>query len=214
MLYYERKLAKQGVDTIIGVDEAGRGPLAGPVVAGAVVLPPQRYTCRVDDSKKLSAKQRYNAFLEIIGTSSFGIGIVDQETIDRVNILVASRIAMERAVGSLVRKLQIAPCLSTGAGLFSSSRAHVLADGNMRLGIVLPYTSIIKGDARSKSIAAGSIVAKVIRDSIMLLYDRRYPQYGFSRHQGYSTREHRARLREFGLSPVHRKSFCTGILNI
>lgn len=198
MLYYERQLKEKGYDLIIGVDEAGRGPLAGPVVAGAVTLLTHRFENRIDDSKKLTPLERENAFPEIIKNSIFGIGIVDEKTIDRLNILVATRIAMEQAVSSLVDKLKNEP---------SEKKIHVIVDGNMRLNISFPFTSIIRGDAKSKSIASASILAKVTRDRIMDSYDLVYPEYGFIRHKGYPTAMHRQALRKFGPSKIHRVSF-------
>jgi len=198
VLYYERKFIKKGFDLIIGVDEAGRGPLAGPVVAAAVALNTYRFKNRIDDSKKLTSLSREKAFFEIINKSVFGIGIVNEKIIDRVNILVATCIAMEQAVASLVDKLSPAKV----------RRMHIIVDGNLTLNIALPYTCIINGDSKSKSIACASILAKVTRDSIMKLYDRIYPQYGFSRHKGYPTKMHRAVLKRLGPSLIHRKSFC------
>ncbi len=197
MLYYERKLKKKGFDVIIGVDEAGRGPLAGPVVAAAVALNSPRFKNRIDDSKKLTPLAREKAFPEIIKMSLFGIGIVNEKVIDRVNILVATRIAMEQAVASLMNKLKPP----------GSCRIHIIVDGNMALNTALPYTKIIKGDSKSKSIACASILAKVIRDRIMKLYDRVYPQYRFIRHKGYPTKEHRAILKRLGPCLIHRKTF-------
>ena len=198
MLYYERKLKKKGYNLIIGVDEAGRGPLAGPVVAAAVTLKTHRFKNRIDDSKKLTARAREKAFQEIIEKAVFGIGIVDERTIDRVNILVATRMAMEEAVTALIDKLR--------AG--KRKRIHIIVDGNMNLKTDFTCTSIIKGDAKSKSIASASILAKVTRDAIMQLYDRIYPQYGFTRHKGYPTHEHRAILKRLGPSLIHRRTFC------
>ncbi len=197
MFYYERKLKKRGYNLIIGVDEAGRGPLAGPVVAAAVVLKASRFKNRIDDSKKLTAPSRERAFLEIIKKSVFGIGIVNEGIIDRVNILEASRIAMEQAIAALIEKLKPS----------KKNRIHIIVDGNMNLNISFPYTKIIRGDSKSKSIASASILAKVSRDRIMLLYDKVYPQYGFQRHKGYPTREHRAILKRLGPSLIHRKTF-------
>lgn len=198
MLYYERKLKKIGYDLIIGVDEAGRGPLAGPVVAAAVALKTVRFKNRIDDSKKLTSRLREKAFLEIIDKSVFGVSIVSEKVIDRINILRATCIAMERSIASLIDKLWAA----------EFNRIHVIVDGNVPLNIKLPFTNIIKGDSKSKSIAAASILAKVTRDSIMLFYDKVYPQYGFLRHKGYPTRAHRRAVKEFGPSFVHRMSFC------
>ncbi len=197
MLYYEKKLKKKGYDVIIGVDEAGRGPLAGPVVAAAVALKHTRFKNRIDDSKKLTAKAREKAFLEILDKSVSGVGIVNEQVIDRLNILEATRIAMERAVSSLIDKM----------GGADSSRAHVIVDGNVKLDISLPYANIIRGDGKSKSIASASILAKVTRDRIMSLYDKVYPQYGFKKHKGYPTRTHRSALKKFGPSDIHRNSF-------
>jgi ribonuclease HII len=197
VLYYERKLRARGVKLIIGVDEAGRGPLAGPVVAAAVALEATRFQCRIDDSKKLTSSAREKAFLEIIKKSLFGIGIVNERVIDRVNIAVATRIAMEEAISSLLDKIHKG----------KSMRMHVIVDGNMPLDAGLPHTTIIKGDAKSKSIAAASILAKVTRDRIMDMYDQVFPQYGFKQHKGYPTRLHRSLINKFGLTVIHRKSF-------
>lgn len=198
MFYYERKLKKRGFNLIIGVDEAGRGPLAGPVVAAAVALKRTRFKNRIDDSKKLTALARQRAFFEITNKSIFGIGIVDENIIDRVNILEATKIAMSEAIASLIRKLTP----------FNKSRIHIIVDGKVILNIAFPYTNIIKGDSKSKSIASASILAKVTRDCIMDLYDRVYPQYGFVRHKGYPTKEHRTILKRVGPCQIHRKSFC------
>lgn len=197
MLYYERKLKNNGYDIIIGVDEVGRGPLAGPVVAAAVVLKTTRFKNRIDDSKKLTPRAREAAFPELINKAIFGIGIVSEKVIDAVNIESATSFAMEQAVDKLLKKL----------GPFDGRRAHILVDGNVKLSSKLPYTNIIKGDSKSKSIASASILAKVIRDRIMVLYDKVYPQYGFYEHKGYPTLRHRLALRKFGPSFIHRASF-------
>jgi ribonuclease HII len=197
--YYERKLRKYGCDLIIGVDEVGRGPLAGPVVAAAVALGKQRFTNRVDDSKKLLPSLREKAFYEITRNSIFGIGIVSEKVIDRLNILEATRIAMQQAVESLLGKMDTV----------KPRNIHILVDGNIKFKSNSPLTNIINGDAKSKSIASASIVAKVIRDRIMSLYDRLYPEYGFSKHKGYPTVLHRERLRKLGPSLIHRISFCS-----
>lgn len=197
MLYYERKFKKRGCRLIIGVDEAGRGPLAGPVTAAAVTLKRFRFKSRIDDSKKLSPFQRERAFAEIIKKSIFGIGIIDERVIDRVNIAEASRMAMEVAVAGLIERLESG----------QKEDIHILVDGDVKLEIDFPYTNIIKGDSKSKSIACASILAKVTRDRIMSLCDKIYPQYGFVKHKGYPTREHRNALRKFGPSSIHRKSF-------
>lgn len=198
MLYYERKLQKSGFGLIVGVDEAGRGPLAGPVTAGAVLLNTYSFKNRIDDSKKLSASQRERAFLEITEKAVFGIGIVNENIIDRLNILQATRVAMEQAVGALINKLKD----------YNPQAVHILVDGEVKLDTGFPVTNIIKGDSRSLSIACASILAKVTRDRIMDLYDKAFPVYGFIRHKGYGTKMHFSALEKFGPSIIHRKSFC------
>lgn len=197
MLYYERKFGKQGYDLVIGVDEAGRGPLAGPVVAAAVALLSHRFKNRIDDSKKLTSSLREKAFPEIIAKSVFGVAIVGEKVIDRVNILKATSLAMERSIALLMEKLSFS----------GPRRAHVIIDGNVPVAIKFPFTNIISGDSKSKSIAAASILAKVTRDSIMSFYDKIYPQYGFKRHKGYPTEAHRQALKRFGPCRIHRASF-------
>jgi len=198
VLYYERKFKKKGYDLIIGVDEAGRGPLAGPVVAAAVALTSIYFKNRIDDSKKLTFCQREKAFGEIVKKSIFGIGIINEKIIDRLNILVATRKAMEAAIHALLNKVKD----------FPQESIYVIVDGNMNLDIKLPFTDIIRGDSRSKSIACASILAKVTRDRIMSLYDKLYPQYGFLQHKGYPTKAHRLALERFGPSIIHRTTFC------
>jgi len=198
VLYYERKLRKKGFDLIIGVDEAGRGPLAGPVVAAAAALVTYNFVNRIDDSKKLTPCSREKAFREIARKSIFGIGVVSEEVIDRVNILEATRLAMQQAISSLIDKLKPE----------EKNSIHIIIDGNMTLDLDFPYTSIVKGDSKSKSIASASILAKVTRDRIMSFCDKLYPQYGFAKHKGYPTQEHRNILKIIGPSKIHRKSFC------
>jgi len=171
--------------------------LAGPVVAAAVALKTFRFKNRIDDSKKLTPLSREKAFQEISEKADFAVGIIDEKVIDRVNILVATRMAMQEAVEKLVERIEN----------FTDFKAHILVDGNMRLDFSLPYLSIIAGDAKSQSIAAASIMAKVTRDRIMDGYDRIYPQYGFIRHKGYPTSMHRMALKKFGPSDIHRRSF-------
>lgn len=198
-VYYENKLKKKGCNFIIGVDEAGRGPLAGPVVAAAVSLKRNaRFKNRIDDSKKLTHLQREKAYLEIITKSLFGIGIVNEKIIDSLNILVASRIAMEEAIQSLLSKLK---------GKQGKYHIHILVDGNVKLEVDCPFTNIINGDAKSRSIACGSILAKVTRDRIMSIYDKVYPQYRFFQHKGYPTKKHKLAIKKFGPSLIHRASF-------
>jgi ribonuclease HII len=200
VLYFERKFKREGKDLIIGIDEAGRGPLAGPVVAAAVILTTHSFRNRIDDSKKLTSIQRERAFLELAGKSLFGIGTVSEQVIDRVNIYHATRIAMEIAVERLLARLPAS----------EDAAIQAMVDGNMVPHICVPCVSIVKGDARSQSIAAASIVAKVTRDRIMNIYDRVFPQYGFAVHKGYATERHRDALRDFGRSLIHRKSFDCG----
>ncbi|OGX39329.1 MAG: ribonuclease HII [Omnitrophica WOR_2 bacterium RIFCSPLOWO2_01_FULL_41_12] len=197
MLYYERNFKKKGYRLIIGVDEAGRGPLAGPVVAAAVALKTARFKNRIDDSKKLTPSAREKAFLEIIHKSVFGIGIINEKIIDSINILEATRLAMEVAISALIKKIKSQ----------KKKFIHILVDGNVKLNIDFSYTNIIRGDAKSKSIASASILAKVTRDRIMSIYDRIYPEYGFLQHKGYPTKIHRQALKRLGPSLIHRMSF-------
>lgn len=197
MLYYEKKLKLKGYDLIIGVDEAGRGPLAGPVIAAAVWLKDFRFIHRIDDSKKLTPAKRKDAFFEIKSKSLYAIAGVNHEKIDQVNILQATILAMQKAVAQLAKQL-------TGPEL---KRAFVLIDGNMRFKLDLPYQSIVGGDGKSLSIAAASILAKVHRDQIMASFHKIYPQYEFIKHKGYPTQRHRDILKEKGPIAIHRKSF-------
>jgi ribonuclease HII len=195
LLYYERKLKKRGIKFVIGVDEAGRGPLAGPVVSAAVILKTEKFENYIDDSKKLTPFKRDKAFSEIIKNSVSGISIISAKTIDRINILEATRLSMQCAVKSLIKKIG---CVKS---------VYAIVDGNMQLDLACPYLSIVKGDTKSQTIAAASILAKVTRDRIMLGYDKIYPEYGFARHKGYPTKAHRDILRNIGPSPIHRVSF-------
>ncbi|PIQ88873.1 MAG: ribonuclease HII [Candidatus Omnitrophica bacterium CG11_big_fil_rev_8_21_14_0_20_42_13] len=201
--YYEADAGKKGFDLVGGVDEAGRGPLAGPVVAAAVILTEKKINSKIDDSKALSAVQRENAYKEITDFSVVGIGIIPETIIDSLNILQATLVAMENAVISCARK---------AAKIFLSGSAkknlYFLVDGG-NIGLKIPYgfRCIVSGDKKSRSIAAASIVAKVTRDRIMQIYDKVYPSYGFSRHKGYPTKEHIANLRRFGPVKIHRKTF-------
>ena len=191
MLFFERKYWSEGVEIIAGVDEAGRGPLAGPVVAAAVVFPKEVYLEGVDDSKKLSPHRREQLFPLIHERAlGVGIGVVSHEEIDRINIYQASILAMKKALD----QLSMVPSL-------------VLADGNSFRHETLRFENIIKGDARSFTIAAASIIAKVTRDGLMREYDRLFPGYGFAKHKGYGTREHVEAIRRNGLCEIHRRSF-------
>jgi ribonuclease HII len=188
---YERAAWRSGLKQVAGVDEAGRGPLAGPVVAAAVILDRDRRVKGVDDSKRLTPAQRERLFEQILERApGLGIGIVDPQTIDRVNILEATRLAMYEALGKLTPRPDL-----------------VLIDALRLPALTLRQKPLIKGDRRSASIAAASIVAKVTRDRLMLEADARFPEYGFARHKGYPTREHLAALEKHGPCPIHRRTF-------
>jgi len=200
MFRFEKEAYRNGFSYIAGVDEAGRAPLAGPVVAAAVILPFSslffskeltQVLSEVDDSKKLSPKKREFLYNQIILSAiSYGIGIVSEKTIDQINILKATTIAMEKAVSSLNPKPE-----------------YLLIDGIIPLNLSIKQKVIIKGDSRSCSVAAASILAKVTRDHIMEEMHMLYPDYGFNRHKGYPTKLHLERINEFGPCQIHRKSF-------
>ena len=190
MLAYEKELYTQGIQLIAGVDEVGRGPLAGPVVAAAVILPKACKIPGLNDSKKIPKskhKEIYEAVLQ--NAVAIGIGIKDNQVIDQVNIYEATKLAMMEAIGQLEPQPQ-----------------HLLIDA-MRLDLPISQTSIIKGDANSLSIAAASIVAKVTRDQMMEEFDREYPGYDFAQNAGYGTANHLAGLHQLGVTPIHRRSF-------
>ena len=190
MLAYEKELYTQGIQLIAGVDEVGRGPLAGPVVAAAVILPKACKIPGLNDSKKIPKskhKEIYEAVLQ--NAIAIGIGVKGNHVIDQVNIYEATKLAMMEAIGQLEPQPQ-----------------HLLIDA-MRLDLPIPQTSIIKGDANSLSIAAASIVAKVTRDQMMEEFDREYPGYDFTQNAGYGTANHLAGLHKLGVTPIHRRSF-------
>ena len=190
MLAYEKELYTQGIQLIAGVDEVGRGPLAGPVVAAAVILPKACKIPGLNDSKKIPKskhKEIYEAVLQ--NAIAIGIGVKDNHVIDQVNIYEATKLAMMEAIGQLEPQPQ-----------------HLLIDA-MRLDLPIPQTSIIKGDANSLSIAAASIVAKVTRDQMMEEFDKEYPGYDFAQNAGYGTAKHLAGLHKLGVTPIHRRSF-------
>jgi len=191
MLVYERSLWEKGVQFIAGIDEAGRGPLAGPVVAAAVIFHPDTNIPGINDSKKLTANRRQQ-LLEIIQQEAVEVttGIVHEKEIDRINILQATFKAMRKAVGSL-----------------SHRPGHLLIDGRPLPEKFYPQTPIVQGDKKCYSVAAASIVAKVTRDRMMIEYDEMFPQYGFARHKGYGTKAHYEALRTHGPCEIHRKSF-------
>lgn len=188
---FEKELMAEGYTGIAGVDEAGRGPLAGPVVAAAAVLPPSFPSAGVDDSKKLTHRQRERLFDLIYDQAvSVGVGIVAVEDIDRINIFQAARLAMVKAVAALQPQPQ-----------------YLLIDGKFGIDADLPQQAIVKGDSRSVSVAAASIIAKVTRDRIMQAYHDRFPQFGFDRHKGYPTKAHKAAIAEYGPCEIHRRTF-------
>ena len=190
-LDYEQDLWRRGNRLVAGIDEAGRGPLAGPVVAAAVVFPQDFFLPDVNDSKVLSPAMRECLYGQILGNAiAVGVGIVDHVTIDEVNILNATFRAMDEAVG----RLTVTP-------------DHLLIDGNRFPGAGIPFTTIVDGDALCFSIAAASIVAKVTRDRIMTEYDAKFPGYGFAKHKGYATREHCEAILRLGYCEIHRRSF-------
>lgn len=192
---YERACREEGLRVICGVDEAGRGPLAGPVCAAAVILPPEldveQTLPGLNDSKKLSDQKRRELFEKIRNCAvAYGIAYASQEEIDEINILQATFLAMGRAVDSLGLKPDVA-----------------LVDGNRAPELGIPVQTIVKGDSLSASIAAASILAKVSRDDLMLRMAEEYPQYGFEVHKGYGTKRHYAALSQFGPCPIHRRTF-------
>lgn len=189
---YENKLYKQGINYIGGVDEVGRGPLVGPVVAACCVLPKDFVLEGLTDSKKLSEKKR-NVFFDYIKDNCicYGIGVVEPEIIDEVNIYQATKIAMKQAISKVEEQIDL---------------EHVLIDA-MPLDLDIPTTSIIKGDSKSISIAAASVLAKVTRDSMMYELDKKYPQYGYASHKGYPTKKHLEAIHKYGLIDGYRKTY-------
>lgn len=190
MLTFEEQLRQQGKVLVAGIDEAGRGPLAGPVVAGAVILPDSFYLEGLNDSKKLSLKKREEYFQRIKEEADWGVGIVSSEEIDCLNIHQATKLAMKHAVEDLSQKPD-----------------HLLIDAMQLEDYSCPQTSLVKGDQRSVSIASASIIAKVTRDQMMAGLDIEYPMYQFKSNQGYGTSDHLEALKSYGASPVHRTSF-------
>ena len=188
---FENEARASGYCRVAGVDEAGRGPLAGPVVASAVILADGVPLDGIDDSKRLSAQKRLAAYRRICREAvAIGVGVIDADIIDRINILQSALLAMAVAVTHL-----------------DPQADFLLIDGTHRTRLPLPQRAIVKGDARSVSIAAASIVAKVTRDRLMEDYHAQYPEYGFDRHKGYPTRAHREAVRKHGCCPIHRFSF-------
>jgi len=191
-LDYEEKYYKQGIKFIVGVDEAGRGPLLGPVVAGAVILSPNFKSELINDSKKLSAKKRNEVYKLIVENAlDYGVGIVSAKEIDEINIYQASRLAMTRAIEKLIHPYEM-----------------ILSDAMPLPDLTCPVEAIIKGDAKASCIAAASIVAKVTRDKLMDKLDEKYPQYGIKNHKGYPTKEHLEALEKYGpIEKEHRFTY-------
>ncbi len=200
MSVYEKQLYAGGITTVAGVDEVGRGPLAGPVLAACAVLPADWDIPGLDDSKKLSEKKR-NEMFQIISDRALaiGIGMEDNNTIDEINILNATKQAMRQAVAEAEKQL-------------GEAIGHILVDAVTIDGIDNEQTAIIKGDAKSISIAAASIIAKVTRDNMMKEYALEYPHYAFESNKGYGTKAHYQGINEHGITPIHRKTFLKGIL--
>ena len=193
---YEHNAYLRGFTAVCGIDEAGRGPLAGPVCAAAVLLPEGLVIDGLNDSKKLSEKKRELLFPVIQENAlAFGIGFADETEIDEINILQATFLAMRRAFDAMQRRCD-----------------YVLVDGNRMPPMPVPGETVVKGDAKSPSIAAASILAKVSRDRVMLEYAKQYPEYQFEKHKGYGTKAHVEALRAFGPSPIHRRTFLKKIL--
>lgn len=192
----EKRLAKEGYKYIAGIDEAGRGPLAGPVYAAAVILPPDIRLDGINDSKKLSPKKREELFDEITKKAvSYSIFAVDEKKIDEINILNATYMAMNGAAEALSQKPD-----------------YVIIDGNSIKNMSYPHETIVKGDAKSISIAAASVLAKVARDRYITEMAKTYPEYGFERHKGYGTKEHTDAILKYGITPIHRKTFLKKLL--
>ncbi|MFH1837756.1 MAG: ribonuclease HII [Candidatus Omnitrophota bacterium] len=189
-LFFENKALVSGYKRVAGIDEAGRGPLAGPVVAAAVVIRDKNFSERIDDSKKLTAKRREAAFLDILKRCDVGIGVAGVDEIDRLNILNATLLAMKRAV----EELEVRP-------------DYLLIDGKMEVPIAQERTCLTAGESKSLSIASASIIAKVFRDCLMREEDKKYPLYGFRKHKGYGTKEHIEAIKKHGLCVIHRNTF-------
>ena len=191
--FIEEELIQKGYKYIAGIDEAGRGPLAGPVVAAAVILPRDYNSDILNDSKKISPKVREKLYEELtdpLSKVAWGYSVISPEIIDEINILNATHRAMSESVLNL-----------------ETEPSFAIIDGNPVKGFPYPYQAVVKGDEKCLSIAAASIIAKVERDRLMLKYAEKYPEYGFERHKGYGTKLHLNALKEFGASPIHRQSF-------
>lgn len=201
MIQEERRLWKKGYRYIVGIDEAGRGPLAGPVVSGAVLILEKDFKevkkiKSVKDSKKLSERKREEVYPNLINNSKlkWGIGIVSEKIIDKINILEATKLSMIKAVKDLEKKNNI-------------KVDFLILDGKMKINLNINQESIIKADDKIFSVSAASIIAKVTRDRLMIKYDKKYPLYNFKKHKGYGTKEHIKNIKENGICKIHRKSF-------
>jgi len=194
----DKQIYNTGIETICGIDEAGRGPLAGPVVVAAVIMPKDSMIEGINDSKKVSEKKREVLYEQIINEAiAYSVGIIDQKEIDEINILNATK----KGLTTAIKGLQVKP-------------QRILVDALTGIDTCqIPYTSIIKGDAKSYSIASASIIAKVTRDRIMREWAQVYPQYGFEKHKGYGTKIHIDAIKEYGLCPLHRLSFVKNIIS-
>lgn len=194
---FERAAKEKGYNLVCGIDEAGRGPLCGPVCAAAVILPDDCEIEGINDSKKLSEKKR-EALFDVITSKAlaYSVSMVDAKTIDEINILQATFLAMRNAVVGLALKAD-----------------YALIDGNQKPGLEIKQQTVVKGDAKSVSIAAASILAKVTRDRYMYEMDEKYPEYQFGKHKGYGTKLHYEKISEYGICPEHRKTFLKKILN-
>lgn len=203
----ENELYQKGIQSIAGIDEAGRGPLAGPVVVACVIMPKDSMIEGVNDSKKISEKKREKLYEQIIEEAvAYGVGIISQEEIDRINILNATKEGLTLAIKEMENDLK-------DKNRNIEKPDIVLVDALTKIDTDhIPYKSIIKGDAKSYSIAAASIIAKVTRDRIMRQWDEVYPVYGFAKHKGYGTANHINAIKEYGLCPLHRHSFVKNIV--
>lgn len=203
----EENLYDEGITSIAGIDEAGRGPLAGPVVVASVIMPRESMIEGVNDSKKVSEKKREKLYKEIINECiAYGVGIIDQEEIDKINILNATKEGLTKAIKGMENNLKEKKQKIEKPEI-------ILVDALTKIDTDhIPYRSIIKGDSKSYSIAAASIIAKVTRDRIMRQWDEVYPMYGFAKHKGYGTVAHMEAIREYGLCPLHRRSFVKNIV--
>ena len=210
MQEYERQIRTSSAKYIAGVDEVGRGPLAGPVVTACVILPEDFDVLGVDDSKKLSEKKREELYDVILEKAvAWGIGRADNHLIDEINILEATKVAMKEAVINADRMLREKTAAETG---MEQGIDHILFDAMTIRDIEIPQTSLIKGDAKSLSIAAASIIAKVTRDREMVEYHKQYPDYAFDSNKGYGTKAHYEGIEKKGITPIHRRSFLKNIL--